>query len=166
MVDTFQALISLRANVDAFMEKVAARHRLRFACAATCSGCCLPGLSVFPVEAVPMAEAVSKLPREVQGRLALQKDNEEHCVFLLDDLCSIYDQRPIICRSQGLPLLLEDGEVDLCPEHVRAGLRVEDLAPEDVLALERLNTMLVVLQRTWSRQTKLSNNRIPLADLL
>jgi len=159
------SLVELRSKVDDFMMRVQSQYPRDMACQAGCSSCCQGGLSAFPVEAGPMMTAVESLPRELREVVREQSQNEAHCPFLVNENCVIYDQRPVICRTQGLPLLLEDGSVDSCPlNFVRAGQR-DSLPHEDVLNLKSLNFLLSMLHSVHIRQSGQADRRISFLEI-
>lgn len=126
-------------------------------CKNGCSQCCYVSLSVFNVEAqlikdwfTALKESEKEVLREKWLTPAQVKENffgepKESCPFLVNESCSIYEVRPIICRTQGLPLkfvLEEEVAVDACP------LNFEDAELElgDCLDLDKLNLILSSLQ--------------------
>ena len=156
------ALIQLRAKVDGFFEAVAERRPDELRCAAGCHACCVPDLSVCAVEAAAVEAALEGL--DAPGLAALAERSEapeprERCVMLdASGRCVIYAARPLVCRSQGLPLRYSPGT--LPPEAVRAEgpdaevswcpLNFEEAAPEadDVLDAERVDVMLALVNRS------------------
>ena len=157
------ALVTLRKNVDRFMARILAKHRDVMACRAGCADCCTADLTVFPVEAAPLAAALDALPQDLRDAVRDRALRGEHCALLVESRCAIYDQRPIICRTQGLPLRLEDGGVTGCPRNF--GGAAEEIPPDDHLDLPRLNMMLAVLHSTYLKENALDDVRIRLADL-
>ena len=112
-------------QADLLTAKLQARYSKHLACRAGCSGCCRHHLSVFAVEAEEARAAIEILPAQVrasvegQAREVIKREARGEpvaCPLLVNDRCSIYESRPMICRTQGLPLLMEaeDGE-QLCP---------------------------------------------------
>ena len=95
------------------------------------------------------------------------------CPFLLDDCCSIYGSRPVICRTQGLPLLLQadDGvmEVDFCPLNFALPGATMDLDDDYLVPLEDLNEKLaranVAALLSWGRNPSQAE-RISAADII
>ncbi len=127
-------------------------------CRAGCSSCCNHDLSVFEVEADSVRAAVLRLPgetldrvtrqaREVQDRKA--RGESPACPLLVDDRCCIYDSRPIICRTQGLPLLYaaDDGnqEVDFCRLNFAQTGATQELDGDHLVPLDALNCRLAAL---------------------
>src|SRR2546426_7210761 len=111
--EQYQQLIR---EADQMTARLSARYGAHLVCRAGCSGCCHHHLSVFEVEAVVVREAVAALPAEIRERIRHQarevREREARgepvaCPLLLDDRCAIYSSRPLICRTQGLPLLIE-----------------------------------------------------------
>ncbi|MBL4683137.1 MAG: YkgJ family cysteine cluster protein, partial [Nannocystaceae bacterium] len=98
------ALVQLRRRVDAHFEAAVERSPTQFSCRAGCHECCRRGLSVFAIEAVRIENALEQLPdgARAQVRAQAMRPDEALCPLLLDGLCSVYDERPIICRSHGL----------------------------------------------------------------
>ena len=153
------------AQVDRMAAELSARYASHLVCRAGCSGCCGHHLSVFPVEGEAIREAVAALPAEVRARVRAQaraveereaRGQEAGCPMLIEDRCAIYDARPVICRTQGLPLLLgiEEGEadVDFCPLNFTAPDAAEALEVEHLVPLEKLNLQLAVVNLAWCRE--------------
>lgn len=111
-------LQALHARVDRDAAAIAAQHPERLRCRRGCSDCCIDGLTVFRVEAERIRAQHAEL-------LATGTPHAEGACAFLDGEggCRIYDARPYVCRTQGLPLrwLEEDerGEIveqrDICP---------------------------------------------------
>ena len=153
------ALASLRENVDRFMEACLGRHRAVMACSEGCAACCDADLSVFPVEAAPLVAAVEALPEEVREAVRARARADQRCALLINDRCAVYEQRPIICRTQGLALRLDDDSVTACP--LNFGGAPEEIPAADHLDLTRLNTMLAVLHHASPGD----GERVRLADI-
>ncbi len=90
-------------------------------CQRGCSSCCAAGLSVLPIEAVGILQALlrgdfvwsaaqqadftSILQQALLGNNA---ESTAHCVFLdAEGACLIYTARPWLCRTHGLALTVE-----------------------------------------------------------
>ncbi len=153
------ALRSLRDNVDRFMAACLDGHRAVMACREGCAACCAADLTVFPVEAAPLAAAAAALPPALRAAVRGRAAAGAHCAFLVDGRCAVYAARPIICRTQGLPLRLDDDSVTACPRNFRGA--PEALPAEDHLDLTRLNTLLAVLHRAAPGD----GGRVRLADI-
>jgi Fe-S-cluster containining protein len=75
---------------------------------------------------------------------------------LVNNCCAIYAARPLICRTQGLPLLFEaeDGaqEVDFCPLNFTTPEAQNDLNEEHLVPLDELNTRLALTNLQHCRE--------------
>ena len=118
-------LLALHREIDLLAEGVAGQHILH--CRRGCSSCCVDDLTVFEVEADRIRDAFPELLE------AGQPGPAGACAFLdYDGACRVYEARPYVCRTQGLPLRWfeedEEEEVvelrDICP------LNAEEVAPE------------------------------------
>ena len=126
-----------------------------------------------------MKSAIKNLPDETKFRVASQakiiteqesRGESVACPLLVDDQCSIYDSRPIICRTQGLPLLYEaeDGnsEVDFCPLNFTAENATDDLEEIHLVPLDALNLKLSIANLEFCQAHAIEpNQRIKIADL-
>lgn len=134
----------LLEKVDCFSAAIAARFGGEVACRRGCDACCTH-IGVMAVEAIALALAVAALPeaeREAIRERARTMADGDACPLLLDGVCLLYDARPVICRSHGLPLLLEEEggrRIDHCPLNFRG---LESLPGDAVLNLETLNSAL------------------------
>lgn len=153
-----EALTSYRqlvAKVDAHWIRSAQLLGDRLHCGPGCCDCCRQHISVFPVEAVSIALAVEALPVDAAEDLrsrAARAPADGPCPLLnTDGRCALYPARPIICRTQGLPLLIAtDGgnQVAACPLNPATG---EPLPAAAVLDLDRLNRILAAVNRIFVR---------------
>ncbi|PRQ07375.1 YkgJ family cysteine cluster protein [Enhygromyxa salina] len=162
-------LVQLRARVDQHFEQAVARSPDSFACRAGCDRCCGQRFSVFEVEAAPIRAALAQLASAdppLRERIREQgRDLESSsCALLVDGRCSVYEQRPMICRSHGLPVAVADPErvdgplrVDHCPLNF-----VESSPPRaSVLILDAVNRPLAVIAELSAP----GQPRVALADL-
>ncbi len=107
----------VHADVSRETRRLHLLHEARLHCREGCTACCVDGLTVFDVE----AEAIRL---HHAGLLATATPHEEGACAFLDGSgsCRIYDERPQVCRTQGLPLRWteeREGELvelrDICP---------------------------------------------------
>lgn len=133
------------------------REHLR--CAPGCSSCCRR-FSVTPLEAALIGEQINSLPKlHPSGKAGA------HCGFLIDDLCSIYIHRPLICRTQGLPIgyideINERIDVSVCPLNFSEDYQ---FTHEELLFLDPFNTRLAELNSRYCRENGIDvTSRIPL----
>jgi len=143
--------LALVERIDALCTRTGERFASHISCRAGCDACCRH-LSVFAVEAAGLREALGRLPGEDAAqvrRRAEQAEPQGPCPLLHDGLCLLYRARPVICRTHGLPLLLQhDGvdRVDFCPENFKD---LQSIPGSAVIDLERLNTMLAAINSLY-----------------
>lgn len=146
--------LALVERVDALCARTVDQFAPHILCRKGCDACCRH-LSVFAVEAAALKEALEKLPPHEYALLraaAVDASPDSPCPLLHDGLCLLYQARPIICRTHGLPLLLQrDGEscVDFCPENFRG---VENIPGSAVIDLERLNALLATINTLYLQE--------------
>lgn len=128
--ESMKALRALHAEVDDRAARLAAQHAGRMQCRRGCSACCQDDLRVSQVEADLIRAAHSDLL--AGGEPAASGG----CAFLDEEgACRVYDERPLVCRTQGLPLrvLFEDEaeeiveQRDICPLNLDGGPALESL---------------------------------------
>ena len=149
-VDILQNYHALVAKIDAFCRGVADRYDSHIACSPGCDGCCRH-LTVFPVEAHVLALAVAALPAAEAEfvRKRAREATPDACPLLFGGLCLLYEHRPLICRTHGLPLLLEEGDekrVDCCPRNFT---EAESIPGNAVLSMETVNATLVAVNSVF-----------------
>jgi uncharacterized protein len=132
-------------------------------CRPGCSDCCI-AFSVLPLEAAILREAFSRKHGPLPALFP-----ENRCVFLLEnDLCNLYDLRPILCRTQGMALAYLDEEsqtieVSACPLNFSGTFSFEQ---DDLLFMDDFNDRLAALNLQYCRQTGFQPDcRIALSDI-
>lgn len=164
-------LKQLHQKISEHHQKVEKTYPEGMTCKNGCSRCCYVNLSVFPIEAQFIRDWFNNLPIEKIEELKKEWEKEGRlaenffgktvsaCPFLKNESCTIYEARPVICRTQGLPLkFTEDQEVaiDACP----LNFENDEHILEDCLDLDRLNLILATLQRQQGE-----GKRVLLSDL-
>lgn len=158
-------------SVDALCERIFTAHASHLACTRGCDGCCRH-ITVFPVEAYALAGALSELPEPLRAELryrAAATPPDAPCPLLRDGICLLYPARPIICRTHGLPILMEtpDGaRVDHCPRNFKG---VDSLPGSAVIQLERLNETLAAVNALFARHLDspvLEDGRLTIAEAI
>lgn len=148
-------VVALQENATGFFDKIQAKHSASMECKKGCSKCCHTDISVFGVEAERISEWFSALERKDQEErksLWSTQNVPGACTFLYNDQCTIYEARPLICRTQGLPLFVASENVlDYCPLNFKDG----DPPKEDWLNLERMNTLLSFAAKTTGKEQRI-----------
>ncbi|UCF69443.1 MAG: YkgJ family cysteine cluster protein [Acidobacteriota bacterium] len=166
-----EALIALHAEIDREIGTLADRHAERLKCRRGCYHCCVDEITVFEVEA-------ERIRRNHAELLAEGKPFPRGaCAFLsVHGVCRIYEDRPYLCRTQGLPLRWieehEEDEVDapdeavemrdICPLNERADEPLEQLDASECWTLGPYEGMLAQLQAAFGSD---SMHRVRLRDL-
>ena len=145
----FEGYGKLTENIDALCSKVQERCGHDMRCAERCCSCCIAGLSLFPIEAFHIL-------KQIKGSLNLPESGHEGCIFLKEGLCTIYSFRPVVCRTQGYPLLYESDddpeslEISCCEMNFTETPSVDSSCLVD---MERINTILAALNISFLRAT-------------
>lgn len=148
-------IVTLQENASGFFEKISSKYPAEMKCKEGCSKCCYTDISVFKVESVRIKEWFDTLDIETKKELRIlwaTKNEPSSCTFLYNDRCTVYEARPVICRTQGAPLFLgSENVLDYCPLNFESG----DPPKEDWLNLERLNTMLSLAAKTTDQDLRI-----------
>ena len=164
----------LLEKVDQAFRAIYSRNTEMFACRAGCFSCCRGDLSVLEVEAQYIRYWLQNNPevRSALGDNHTMMNDAAHCGFLdKEGRCVIYEARPVVCRSHGAPISWSDtGESrsttrdsrDVCPLNFQ-GVDVYDLAAQDVISLDKLNTLLSLINRHFTQAD--DAERVPLRKI-
>jgi hypothetical protein len=141
--------LELREEADAECRRLELMHSALMVCKKGCTSCCMD-FSIFPVEFFTIAGSLKgkKIPF---NRAA----TEGECPMLVGGLCIIYESRPFICRSHGLPLLSmgEEGwELSHCElNFTKDAPRFDDT---NTFIHDRFNSRLFMLNREFIKTLK------------
>lgn len=153
---------SLIEKLDTHEAKLLQKYGEYVRCTKGCSECCILE-SVFPVDAYVIYKAITS--GEIDSNSLSFDETPGRCVFLKNDLCSIYSARPVICRTHGYPVLV-DGKADFCPENFK---NLKTIDSEYILDLENLNRALasinIIFQREIETDEIFLKERITLKEL-
>ena len=167
---------SLLERVDREFAEIQTRNQGRMQCRSGCSDCCRARLSVAHVEEAFMSRRLASLPDELRRDLAeaAETPGREMCPALDDEgRCRIYEHRPLICRSFGVPLrhrrplaLIQPPVIDVCDKNF-VGESLKVVSEVDVIDQTDLVQELTEIDRDYCKQKKLSDVvRIPIAAIL
>lgn len=160
-----EALSRLHTEVSLAADAIAIGHGERLQCRRGCAACCVDDLSVFAVEADrirSLAPDVFQTPPNQPGA----------CAFLdSEGACRVYQARPYVCRTQGLPLRWVDEDEagalverrDICELNEPGSPDLVDLAPEACWPLGPVEEQLRALQAAFEPAQPL--RRVLLRDL-
>ncbi len=177
MSDPLDEYRQARAKIDEAAAAVFERRARDIVCARGCSSCCVEGLSVLSVEAAAIRGLLDD--KGLSGRPAPPPGG---CAFLdAEGACSIYEARPIVCRTHGLPLRMSSSSsTAVAPAGARRALRVlndvevcalnfteASALAADVLDAERIAALLLVVEQRFRQRAGLPGalERVPLSSL-
>lgn len=108
----FQTIKELYEKVDEQAEYLEDVNHDRMNCRKGCFSCCVEDITVFEVEAEHIRYHHHEFLKTKSAHAA------GACAFLSSKgACRIYDQRPYVCRTQGLPLRwIEEADDDVMVE--------------------------------------------------
>ena len=143
-MDPIEGYRNLRLRIDEEIRRLEELHSTDITCHPGCASCCV-NLTVFPIEFFAILEDLKKT-HMIQTDLLF--DESALCGFLHEGLCQIYQFRPIICRTHGLPILfLNDSqeepawEVSFCELNFQNKTGIE-FTDDTLLDIETINTEL------------------------
>jgi Fe-S-cluster containining protein len=137
-----QLYYKLRQETDQLTAGLERVHAGCLTCRKGCCQCCT-NLTVFPVEFFSILEEMKKA-----GWTKLTFDAARVCGYLNEQgECEIYPYRPLICRTQGMPLAFYDDDaqgysVTFCPENFTKDTEKRDFNADNTLNLDQLNDKL------------------------
>jgi Fe-S-cluster containining protein len=167
--NAFAHYTQLLSKVDAIFAAAMSNHRDQFQCGAGCYSCCLPGLSTTNIESAYIKDWLSR-HEEVREKISSRENmlNDLHQCSMLNDRgeCSIYEARPLICRSHGMPISFDGDhgeERDCCPLNF-VSTDLNSLSGSDVLSIDKTNMVLSVIDRAYDEEN--AGQRTLIGDLV
>ncbi|MFN3341119.1 MAG: YkgJ family cysteine cluster protein [Flavobacteriales bacterium] len=126
------------------IDRLETAHASKMQCKKGCHACCIDDLVVFGVEAANIIKHYSAL---VQNEKPHPKGK---CAFLnKEGACRIYNVRPFVCRTQGLPLKIinqKGNELrDVCPLNLE-GVNLNKIPEKQLLHTNPYEEFLARLQ--------------------
>lgn len=169
-------LVELMESVDEEFTAIQARQGAHMQCRAGCSDCCRARLSITRVEEQFLRTGADRMPASERHELARRaKDpKREMCPALdPDGRCGLYELRPLICRSFGVPLrhrrevaLVNPPVVDVCDLNF-VEIRLDALRDEDVVEQTDLEAKLRAIDDAYCDERGLpKGERVALAQIL
>lgn len=139
-------------------------------CPSGCAVCCRPDLALFPVEAFRLRKAFLDLPAEARRSVRSERGSGgPACSLLVGGGCLLYPERPVLCRTHGVPFFTKTEEEAEAWE-VHGGCEVLE-GPDVLLAnhpagislldLDRVNEALAAVNLNFLRNLPLSGTGLP-----
>lgn len=148
-IDFLQEYHILIKEVDGAVTDMAELHGDQLRCKPGCCQCCTIS-SVLEIEAAIVRQAVARLDADVRESIRHYRAKTP-CPFLVDSLCVIYESRPLICRTHGLPIAYIDHEqeaieVSVCPLNFSANYA---FGRDELFFIDNFNTRLGELNYSY-----------------
>lgn len=119
-------------------------------CATGCSDCCHVRLTITEVEATAIRAHVGAWPRQAQAQLA-DTGQANHCAALdAAGRCRIYDARPLVCRSHGVPVRLRQGGLPVV-QSCHRNFRTTTPDPDCILDQATLSATVLAIDAAEAR---------------
>ncbi|HEV7555779.1 MAG TPA: YkgJ family cysteine cluster protein [Kofleriaceae bacterium] len=149
-------LHELTEKIDAFFARVEARHPVDIECRTGCSDCCHVRLTITAAEAESIRTLVASWPAERRAALAAISAPADRCAALdAGGRCSIYDARPVVCRSHGVPVRLGKSLPVVCHRNfTRGGPAAAD--PDCILDQHTVSAILLAVNDGDDRRIDLA----------
>jgi uncharacterized protein len=144
-LEFIQQYLALRDEIDGRCAELHNEHASHLQCRAGCDMCCM-NFGILPLE----FEAIKELAGE-ELKKGQPVNNEDDCPFLVNHQCAIYQWRPIICRTQGLPLLFmgeEEWELSACELNF-TDFDFDEFTEENTFPQDTYNSRLFMLNRRF-----------------
>ena len=160
----------LLSTVDRLICRIRHRYSAQIACHKGCD-CGCRNLSIFPIEALSLANALQDQPARTAAGIHERAANASFwdCPLLEDRACTLYAFRPLICRTHGFPLqTIYNQRVLIC--HCRHNFKNMSSIPDDaVIDLDHFNGALRIINSSAvseMAQTLKLPDRLSIADAL
>ena len=175
-MDSVKRLQGLADEIDRDFALIRGRHDDSMQCRSGCSACCRARLSITRVEEAFLRRGLALLPEQTRQELAVAATDEkrEMCPALDEQgRCRVYESRPLICRSYGVPLrhrrevnVVNPPVIDVCDlNFVETALNV--LPTEDVMDQTSIDTRISEIDADHCARKRLpQGERITLATIL
>lgn len=147
----FRQYEQLQKKTDLFFEKVSSQHFEKIQCRKGCYQCCKANLNISIIEKEYIEQTISKdleLLSKIKKNVERKNKDTKYCSFLGEQgECLIYNARPLICRSHGIPIQVKESDTikrDVCELNF-IDIDLNQLETDHILNIDTLNTILSVL---------------------
>ncbi len=154
----------LLKKTDEKSKEITTRYQEKIRCSKGCHSCCMHGLTVNSLERENIKQYLTANPAINEKAEANAKANPhqgQRCSFLdAEGACLVYEARPIVCRSHGVPLKTvmdphSAVQISSTPMHLSVcplnftDLQLKDVGDHYFINLDTLNTILVLLNQQF-----------------
>ncbi|SHE76513.1 Putative zinc-or iron-chelating domain-containing protein [Mariniphaga anaerophila] len=152
----FIAYRQLRKEIDNASDKLLKEHAGNMQCKKGCDLCCMD-YSILPLEFYSILDELKTRNLNTEELPEEENMEEGDCVFLKNHVCAIYESRPMICRTHGLPLLYtnddDEWELSTCELNFTQ-FDFEKFTPENTYPQDKFNSELFLLNRKFVAEFK------------
>ena len=111
----FTHYLRLQSKMDTLCRSLEQQHDKHLRCKEGCSSCCRFSLTFSAVEILHIAVRLLEGDRSHRDTVlaalaAADPDAEGPCPLLVNDRCTAYEHRPLLCRSHGLAFVTREEE--------------------------------------------------------
>ena len=161
VLDNYNVLLQ---KTDEKSMEITTRYQEKIRCGKGCHSCCLHGLTVNGLERENIRQHLIANPAlvvKVEANARANPHKGQRCTFLdADGACLVYEARPIVCRSHGVPLKtaldpdatvhISSSEMHLsvCPLNF-SDMNLKDVGDHYFINLDTLNTILVLFNQQF-----------------
>jgi len=154
--DIIDRYLGFRGEIDKFVAHVSEQYPQDIACSPGCDACCRGGLTIVSLEGVMLGRALGIDAGRIHAIVDQDPLEPEGSCMLLgaDHVCRAYEDRPLVCRTHGIPVLYTEAQaLALCERNFPD----QDPPPEDsVMDGEKMVTFLFLLNMEYCEQLGLS----------
>lgn len=147
----YRDYLDLRNEVDSLSERLSQEHSKHMQCKAGCDLCCMD-YSIFPIE---FYSILNNIKRETIQPKVNGNASKEQCIFLHQHQCTIYNERPVICRTHGLPLLymneINEWELSACELNFTE-FDMEQFNEENTFPQDTFNSKVFMLNKEFIKE--------------
>jgi uncharacterized protein len=149
IIEPFAAYKKFISDINTQVDKYVALHRPYLRCTKGCSACCID-FNILPVEYFYIQQTLENEGFDVEN-FEPENQDDSRCVFLKNHCCSIYQVRPYICRTHGLPLISmgdEEWELSACELNF-TDAEPEYLTVENCFMQDKANNELFLINKDF-----------------
>lgn len=147
----YRDYFNIRNEIDSSSEQLAEKHSKHMECKAGCDLCCMD-YSIFPVEFYSILNQLKK--NSIKPEIKTSGSKEE-CIFLFNHRCTMYTERPVICRTHGLPLLYmndnSEWELSACELNFTT-FNMEQFDEKNTFPQDTFNSKLFMLNKEFIKK--------------
>ena len=130
--------------------EISQKFATQITCKVGCHSCCIPNLSISKIEKEIIKDFVQQNLNIYNKLKSIERDNPHEstrCQMLdREGNCSIYEVRPIICRTHGYPILYSDKDqwfADVCSLNF-TDYPLENLEENDFIIVDIINQHIAI----------------------